>query len=69
MTTYEGLKTEHQPDADALIANILRQGTPRRVHHIELFHDGEIRLAIAEYDSLVANHPHKDKENFNRWGG
>ena len=54
MAAYEGLKRPHRPDPDALIANILRQGTPKRVHHIELFHDPEIRDAIAERFDLMA---------------
>ena len=53
MSSHEGLKRRHNPDADALIANILRSGTPRRVHHIELFHDGEIRDVIAERFALM----------------
>jgi hypothetical protein len=35
-----------KPDADALIANLRRQGTPKRVHYMELFLDGEIQNAI-----------------------
>ncbi len=39
------------PDYEAFLACILRQGTPSRVHHIELFHDGEIQDAICRrYD-------------------
>ncbi|HUU58894.1 MAG TPA: hypothetical protein VMZ50_05075, partial [Phycisphaerae bacterium] len=53
MTEYEGLMRPHQPDPDALIANILRKGTPKRVHHMELFHDGEIRNAIVERFGLM----------------
>jgi len=34
------------PDWEAFRACILRQGTPRRVHHIELFLDGEIQDEI-----------------------
>ncbi|MBN1558103.1 MAG: hypothetical protein JW951_08150 [Lentisphaerae bacterium] len=53
MPTYTGLARPHQPDPDALIANILRRGTPARVHHMELFHDQEIRDAICERFDLM----------------
>ena len=36
-----------EPDFDAFRNNILRKGTPRRVHYAELFLDGEVRNAIA----------------------
>lgn len=35
-----------QPDWETLVACILRKGTPRRVHHIELFLDQEIKDAV-----------------------
>jgi uroporphyrinogen decarboxylase len=41
------------PDADALIANIRRQGTPRRAHNMELFLDGEIQDAIVQRFGLA----------------
>jgi uroporphyrinogen decarboxylase len=37
-----------KPDCEALIANILRKGTPKRVHHIELFLDGEVQDAVCQ---------------------
>ena len=37
-----------QPDAEALVANLRREGTPPRVHYMELFLDGEIKEAICE---------------------
>lgn len=44
-----------QPDWEALVACILRQGTPRRVHHIELFLDTEVQEAICQrYPSILA---------------
>jgi uroporphyrinogen decarboxylase len=43
----EGLARLFKPDWEALVATILRQGTPHRVHHIELFQDPEISDAIA----------------------
>jgi len=45
---FEGLHQPFTPDGEALIANIARQGTPRRAHHIELFHDAPVLDAIAE---------------------
>jgi uroporphyrinogen decarboxylase len=36
-----------EPDFNAFRDNILRRGTPRRVHFAELFLDGEVRNAIA----------------------
>jgi len=48
MAEYEGLKKPFQPNGRGLIDNILRKGTPDRVYHMELFHDGEIREAIME---------------------
>ncbi|MCX7804627.1 MAG: hypothetical protein N3A38_05490 [Planctomycetota bacterium] len=37
-----------KPDWEAFIANIRRQGTPKRVHFIELFLDVEVQDAICE---------------------
>jgi uroporphyrinogen decarboxylase len=53
MSTYEGLKKKHTPDWQGLIANILRKGTPKRVFHMELFHDGEVQNALAERFGLA----------------
>jgi len=40
-----------QPDYEALLANLRREGTPKRVHYMELFLDQEIRHAvISRYD-------------------
>ncbi len=36
-----------QPDYEALLSNLKREGTPKRVHYMELFLDGEIKSAIA----------------------
>ena len=43
-----------QPDADAFLANLRRQGTPRRVHFLELFADEEIKCAICRRFDLAA---------------
>lgn len=37
-----------KPDCEAMLKNIRREGTPRRVHHMELFLDREIQDAIIE---------------------
>jgi uroporphyrinogen decarboxylase len=50
---YEGLARPFQPDGEALVATIRRQGTPRRVHHIELFQDPEISETIAARFDLL----------------
>jgi uroporphyrinogen decarboxylase len=41
------------PDWEALVRCIERQGTPQRVHHIELFLDGEIQEAICTRWALL----------------
>lgn len=43
------------PDWEAFIACIRRSGTPRRVHHIELFLDTEVQLALGERFGLHAD--------------
>ena len=62
---YEALKRPFVGDPQGLCDNILRRGTPRRVYSIELFHDWEVRLAIAERFDL---HPrlHRDDPDFAR---
>ena len=37
-----------QPDCEALLAGLRRQGTPKRVHFLELFLDREIKEAIVQ---------------------
>ena len=41
------------PDWEALVRCIRREGTPRRVHHIELFLDGEVQQAVCERFGLL----------------
>ncbi len=53
MDRYPGLARPFKPDWEAFVATILRQGAPRRVHHIEPFQDPEISDAIAERFSLL----------------
>ncbi len=35
-----------KPDYEALLSNLKREGTPKRVHYMELFLDGEIKQSI-----------------------
>jgi len=44
-----------KPDAEALLANLRRQGTPQRVHVMELFLDAEVRQAVRERFDLAAD--------------
>jgi uroporphyrinogen decarboxylase len=60
MKKYRGLETPQQPDPDAFLANILRKGTPRRVHHIELFQDAEVADAIVRRYGLMDDVPRED---------
>jgi uroporphyrinogen decarboxylase len=53
MSQYKGLKKGNEADWRGLVDVILRKGTPKRVFHMELFHDGEIRDAIAERFGLM----------------
>ncbi|HUS47737.1 MAG TPA: uroporphyrinogen decarboxylase family protein, partial [Phycisphaerae bacterium] len=53
MKSYEGLSNTFEPNWQGLVDNILRAGTPDRVFHMELFHDREIRDAIAERFELM----------------
>ena len=62
MDRYEGLARPFKPDWEALVATIRRQGTPRRVHHIELFQDSEISDAIAERFDLLTGLAANDTE-------
>jgi uroporphyrinogen decarboxylase len=54
MPEYEGLKTPIEPNWEAFVANIRGEGTPERVHHLELFHDAEIERAICERFAIGA---------------
>jgi len=42
------------PDAEAFLANLRRDGTPKRVHNMELFLDGEIKQALCERFDITA---------------
>ena len=41
------------PDAEAFLANLRREGTPKRVHFMELFLDLEIKQAVCERFGLI----------------
>lgn len=66
MTRYAGLETPPEPNWPGLVDNILRKGTPDRAYHIELFHDAEIRDAIAErfglLDGVAADDPDRERK-------
>ena len=53
------------PDCEAFLKNLRREGTPRRVHYIELFLDAEIQQAIVDRyglaDGLDPNDPHYEQ--------
>ena len=54
MSEFEGLSRPRHISYKDLLTNILCNGTPKRVHHIELYHDAEVRDAIAERFELMA---------------
>jgi len=49
----EILSVPVEPDADAFLANLRREGTPRRVHYIELFLDAEVQEEICRRFGLT----------------
>lgn len=49
-----------QPDWEEMVRTIRREGTPGRVHYLELFLDGEIKEAVCERFGLVRNWDEKD---------
>ncbi len=51
----EYLTTQVSPDWEAFVRCIKREGTPKRVHHIELFLDGEVKQAIWDRYGLGAD--------------
>lgn len=53
MVRFIGAERRHEPDWEGLVGAIMRKGTPKRVYHVELYQDGEIRDAIAERFSLT----------------
>lgn len=63
--SFEGLKRRHEPSWSGLIDNIARKGTPGRVYHMDLFHDPEVRDAIAERFELMRG-VSRDDPNYQR---
>jgi uroporphyrinogen decarboxylase len=49
-----------KPDFEALLANLRREGTPKRVHFLELFLDGEIKRSIAMRFGIGSDIPNDD---------
>lgn len=49
------LRTPMQPDWVGLKANLLRQGTPRRVYYVELFEDREIKEEVCRVFGIGAD--------------
>ena len=66
MARYAGLAKGNESDWPGLIDNILRRGTPGRAYHIELFHDTEVRDAIAERFGLPEG-VSADDGDYERW--
>jgi uroporphyrinogen decarboxylase len=60
------LEIEVKPDYEALLANLRREGTPKRVHHLELLWDGEIAAALIERFRLADDLDTKDPDYW-RW--
>lgn len=49
-----------QPDYEALLANLRKQDTPKRVHYLELFLDGEIKRKIISRYNIGKDLPEDD---------
>lgn len=64
------LEKEIKPDKDALLRNLRREGTPSRVHYLELFLDAEVQKEIYErwglLDGLDEDDPHYNDRAFIR---
>jgi uroporphyrinogen decarboxylase len=52
--------TDIKPDWEEFISCVKREGTPQRVHYIELFLDGEVQNAICERFGLLDGLDHDD---------
>lgn len=60
MATILGFDTPVKPDWEALARCIAREGTPERVHHIELFLDAEVQEAVCGRFGLARDLDAKD---------
>ncbi|MBN1553217.1 MAG: hypothetical protein JXA11_00615 [Phycisphaerae bacterium] len=69
MSQFSALESRsHRPNWEGLLDTILREGTPDRVYHIELFQNQEIQDAVAERYDLTAdldpNDPDFEKKKY-----
>ena len=62
MSEFKALERRHDIDSEALVENIMHKGTPQRVHHMELFHDGEIVDAVVTRYDLAKGLDENDPE-------
>jgi len=53
MPAFPYLLRGFRPDAEAFLKNLRRQGTPRRVHFMELYQDAEVNEAVAQRFELA----------------
>jgi len=49
-----------KPDYEAFLSNLRREGTPKRVHYMELFLDGEIKTSIINRYGIGKDIPEND---------
>ena len=49
-----------KPDYEAFLSNLKREGTPKRVHYMELFLDGEIKSSIINRYDIGSDIPKDD---------
>ena len=68
MAGFEGLTRPFCPDWEGLVSVIRREGTPRRVFHMELFQDWEIIEAIAERFDLAKDLDRNDPDYSRHYG-
>ncbi len=55
MGVYHSFEQPVETNWQGLVDNILRKGTPDRVYHIELFHDGEMAAALIDRFGIGAD--------------
>lgn len=65
MPSFTSFETTQRIDADGLIRNLRREGTPDRVYHIELFQDREIEDAVDRRYGVTA-HLKRDDPHFEK---
>lgn len=57
---FQSFEATHQINAEGLIRNLRRQGTPDRVYHIELFQDREIENTVDHRYGVTTGLKHDD---------